>query len=137
MTFTKTHGCTGTPTWTSWFNMRKRCRERPLYGGRGITVDPRWESFENFLADMGERPEGHTLDRINNDGPYSPDNCRWAPPVVQSNNRGNNRWITYVGRTQIIAQWAREAGLSRGVLHNRITMYGWSMERALTEPVHR
>ena len=94
-----THGHTGgrngkaSPTYGSWANMLTRCynRERPQwkdYGGRGITVCDRWrESFENFLADMGERPDGMWLDRINNDGQYEPGNCQWSTPKEQNNNR--------------------------------------------------
>ncbi|WP_280186032.1 MULTISPECIES: hypothetical protein [Nocardia] len=118
--------------------MRRRVLDnRPRYGGRGITIDPRWDSFENFLADMGERPAGTTLDRIDNDGPYSPDNCRWASNLTQGNNRANNRHITYRGRTQTIAEWAREVGLPRGVVYNRIMLLKWPVDRALTEPVQR
>lgn len=115
--------------------MLTRCRDdRPRYGGRGITVDPRWERFENFLADMGERPEGYTLDRIDNDGPYSPENCRWATYVAQSNNRSNNRWLTYDGRTQTVSEWAREVGVSRQRIDQRLRA-GWSATETLTIPI--
>ncbi|HEV8653254.1 MAG TPA: hypothetical protein VG276_28645 [Actinomycetes bacterium] len=90
-----------TPTYYSWQNMIARCRypsvpSYPRYGGRGITVCRRWLSFENFLADMGERPEGMTLDRIDNDGHYDPGNCRWATRSAQQRHRSKNaagRWV--------------------------------------------
>lgn len=127
------------PTQVSWLAAKKRCQDVTAhnyarYGGRGITFDPRWNDFDAFFADMGERPAGTSLDRIDNDGPYSPENCRWATPKEQGNNRANNRRLTHDGRTQTFAQWAREVGISRGVLYNRIDL-GWDAARALSTPV--
>lgn len=95
----RTHGMTKTPTYDSWRGMKDRCgnpnhRDYPRYGGRGITVDERWSGrhgFAAFYADMGERPEGHTLDRIDNDGPYAPGNCRWADASTQRLNHPQPR----------------------------------------------
>lgn len=91
-----THGYHNSPTYRSWRSMKARCQNEnhdaySRYGGRGITVDSTWGDFERFLADMGERPAGHTLDRENNDGPYCKSNCRWATYKEQANNRRNNR----------------------------------------------
>jgi hypothetical protein len=87
------HGMNGTPTHRCWRSMLARCNgAHPNYGGRGIKVCKRWLKFENFLADMGERPEGKTLDRYpDNDGNYKPGNCRWATPKEQTNNRRPSR----------------------------------------------
>ena len=88
----KTHGMTNTPTWRSWLSMRDRCRNPNApkfnhYGGRGIKVCPQWESFAEFLKDMGERPINTTLDRVDVNGMYEPSNCRWATHVEQRANR--------------------------------------------------
>ena len=102
----------------------------PLYGGKGITVCDRWRTFENFLADMGERPNGASLDRIDSAGNYEPANCRWASAVEQANNKRTNRIIEFNGRSQTIAQWARETGIAYECLYGRL-LRGWSPERAL------
>lgn len=90
----KNHGYFGTPTYRAWNDMKKRClnptnKVYPRYGGRGITICERWLTFVNFLADMGERPDGLSLDRIDNNGNYEPGNCRWATWSQQMLNRGN------------------------------------------------
>lgn len=139
----RAHGLTGSPTYRSWRGSRYRC-ENPLhphysrYGGRGIRVCDRWSnSFEDFLADMGLRPPGTSLDRIDNNGHYEPMNCRWATRQQQSSNRRNTHFVEFDGRRQSIGEWSREVGICVRVLANRLNMYGWSAHQALTTPVGR
>lgn len=140
---TRRHGMTKTTEHKVWTELRQRCFNEndkgwPRYGGRGITVSPRWlgrRGFENFYEDMGTRPAGLSLDRIDNNGPYSPENCRWADRVTQARNRRSSALLTYDGRTQCLTAWAAEIGIPRATLSSRIR-HGWSVERALTEPVH-
>lgn len=108
-----THGMDGTTTYRIWIGMRTRCENPnspsyPRYGGRGITVCERWGDFEAFMADMGKRPAGLSLDRIDNDAGYSPENCRWSSRREQQNNRYVNVKITYHGLVKTAAEWARE-----------------------------
>lgn len=104
------------------------------YGGRGIEVCTRWESVGNFIADMGPSyRKGLTIDRINNDGNYEPDNCRWTTRVVQQRNRTNTLRLTYLGRTLPLAEWADVCEIQYSTLHKRVMVYGWSTERALTK----
>lgn len=126
-------------TYTVWRSMRVRCSEPkaqsyPRYGGRGVTVCDRWQSFENFLADMGECPHGLTLDRINNEGNYELTNCRWATRKEQQTNRAMTRWLAYNGRKYCLADLARLAGCSDEVLRSRLKA-GWPITRAVETPV--
>ncbi len=90
------------------------------YGGRGIKVCNRWkDSFENFLTDMGHRPKGYSIDRINNDGDYEPSNCRWANHVTQARNRRNNIIVTHNGKEMCLAELATIVGLPYGLLFER------------------
>ncbi len=140
----KTHGQarTGRVTgeYKSWQDMRARCLNPKNssfenYGGRGITVDARWDSYEAFIADMGSRPTPkHTLERIDVNKGYGPNNCRWATKTEQSKNTRRSRHVTYNGRTQIAADWAREVGLRPQILNGRLRD-GWSVEKALFTPL--
>ena len=135
------HGMYSTTTYKSWQSMKSRCvlESDPSYnryGGRGITYDPSWESFENFLEDMGKRPDGTTLDRKDNNGPYCKDNCRWATIKDQTRNRRDNHNLEFNGKSQCLLDWAAELGMPRTTLNNRISR-GWDVERALTTPVKR
>ena len=136
-----THGETLSPTWISWQAMRRRClnpsdEHYPIYGGRGITIDPRWDSYEIFREDMGERPDGETLDRIDTNGNYYKENCCWSTHPEQSENRRDNRNFTIDGITHTVAGWAKIYGLPRGVVYNRIDA-GWNIGRALITPVRQ
>jgi hypothetical protein len=103
------------------------------YRDRGISVCERWQSFENFLADMGERPPGKTIDRIDNDRGYEPGNCRWATPTEQQNNKRTNHRLAFNGETLTVCEWADRVGVNRMTLFGRLRT-GWSVEKALTTP---
>lgn len=138
-----THGQSGgqrTPEYNTWKAIRGRTQNPNNkrfsdYGGRGITVCARWQKFENFFADMGVRPEGKSLDRIENDGNYCPENCRWATRVEQNNNKRNSHKFAYAGKAQNINQWANEMGMPAKALGKRLNKYGWPIEKALTTPL--
>lgn len=128
------------PEYKVWTGIRERClcetnHNWALYGGRGIILCQRWaESFDNFLADVGPRPTpNHSLDRIDNNGPYSPENCRWATHKQQMNNTRRCVLLEHLGKTHTITEWAAMTGLNRLTLSSRIKA-GWTVERALTTP---
>lgn len=134
------HGLAYSSTHAIWAAMKSRCsnpnvRGYNRYGGRGISVCERWrESFVNFVADMGERPPGTSLDRIDTNGNYTPENCRWATQLVQANNTRTNRFITFNGKTQTLAEWGREMGIPAPLIGERLRRRKWPIERALTTP---
>lgn len=138
-----THGMSrdGSPEYAAWHHMRQRCldpgyRTYPDYGGRGITICERWNSFVVFLEDMGPRPSSaHSLDRIDVNSNYEPANCRWADHKTQQRNRRSNRLIEFNGETKPLSAWAEQYGIPMVRVHQRIVIYKWSVEEALTTPV--
>lgn len=128
-----THGMTNSRTFKLWMAMRNRCnRVNQDYSCRGITYDKRWDNFMNFLSDMGEVPDGMSLDRIDFNGNYHKENCRWATREQQANNTRSNVFLEYSGKRQTMTQWANELGMKPSKLRSRLR-YGWSIERALSE----
>lgn len=121
----KTHGKSHSRVHNIWFDMKKRCFNKNCvgyrwYGARGIVVCDKWMKFENFYADMGDPPEGTSIDRINTNGNYEPGNCRWATDKEQANNTCKNKFIEYAGKRQTVAQWAEEIGIGAGTIWWRI-----------------
>lgn len=129
------HGKTYSAAWYSWQNMIRRCREpkNPAYknyGGRGIKVCNQWMKFENFYADMGDPPDGMTIERLDVDGDYEPNNCRWATYVEQNNNRRDNRRIEIDGKINTLSEWCREYGQPYGRVARRLSQ-GWPERYAI------
>lgn len=144
---TQSCGCLKTETHTihgdhksleyyAWRSMRNRCKDQNTkyyekYGGRGIKVCGRWENYLNFLSDMGRKPtKNYSLDRIDNNGDYTPENCRWATKSEQNKNRSVTVWIEHEGKKMLTQDWALEVGLSYSTLYARLRN-GWSIKRAL------
>jgi hypothetical protein len=130
----------GTIEYSSWHSMKRRCLNATdaaykYYGGRGIRVCERWLDFENFVADMGPRPDiKHTLDRIDCNGNYEPSNCRWATAKTQQRNRTNNRLFKIGGETKTLADWCEIYGVKYYTTHDRIRKCGMGIVAALTTP---
>lgn len=121
----KSHGLTDSVEYRNWKHMLERCRNPqhpkwPRYGGRGISVCKQWLSFERFIEDMGPKPPGASIDRINNNGNYEPSNCRWATPKQQSQNTSNNVVLEHNGTSLCLAEWERVLGLYKGCLSRRL-----------------
>ncbi len=139
-----THGHTvgrkKTRTFQCWSGMLRRCRnpknkDYKNYGGRGIKVCERWNDFKNFLTDMGEKPEGVTIERKDNSGNYEPSNCKWIPKSQQSENRRGNTMLTHNGKTMSMAQWERELGFGKHAITSR-RRRGWTGERLFSPLKH-
>lgn len=134
------HNLTDTITYSSWSQMKCRCINKKhdkykYYGGRGIKICDKWMDFTGFYEDMGDRPDGKTLDRIDVNGDYCKENCKWSTFEEQCNNRRSNVEITYNNKTQNRTQWEKELGMKKGMLYQRITERGWTIEKALSTPV--
>lgn len=135
---TRTHGegYRRTKEYNIWNQILQRCNNQTnksyrRYGGRGITVCERWLKYDLFLADMGRKPYGRSLDRIDNDGNYEPTNCRWSTQVEQQNNKTTNRNITWGGKTKTISQWARDLHVDPSLIRDRLEL-GWPVHLALS-----
>ena len=140
-TSTRINGARCTAEYRAWLNMIRRCsaetsKDWETHGGRGIRVCDRWlERFENFRADMGERPSAkHSLDRIDNERGYSPENCRWATQTQQAQNTRKNVYFEYKGERVCLAELARRVGVDSETLSARLKR-GWSFDRAITPRV--
>lgn len=133
----KTHLQSGTHVYQAWQNMKARCQNPSniryhRYGGRGIKVCERWQSFENFFADMGNS-NGLTIDRIDNDKDYEPGNCEWVPMSEQGKKTCRVLHLTFNGETCSIAEWARKLGVKSNTITMRLNTYGWPLEKALSK----
>lgn len=134
------HGMKGTLIYGVWNSMKNRCTNPKVagfknYGGRGVKVCDRWHRFENFYADMGDRPsDNHSIERRDNDGDYSPENCYWADKATQSSNKRNTRLITANGETLHLAEWARRLGCNPAAILARLAT-GMPEAEAVTKPI--
>lgn len=145
LTMNLTHGATAgvgkndyPRLYKTWRSMRQRCFDQNdpaflFYGGRGITVCDQWSDYATFAADMGEPGPGLSLDRIDNDGPYAPGNCRWATRSEHARNKRSARLLTYNGETRSIVEWAEHLGIPRGPLALRVWR-GWDVDRIFSQP---
>lgn len=130
-----------TRSYSIWRNMKARCSNPnnthwDYYGGKGIKVCDRWQSFNNFFEDMGESPDETTIERIDGNRDYEPSNCKWATHTEQMRNVSRNVNLTHNGVTQCLAEWARHINVSFTTLRNRIQR-GWSVEKAVTTPADK
>ena len=138
------HGRSDTRLYHIWVDMKKRCTNPhhwayARYGGRGITFTQAWDQFEMFERwSLENGYEEHlTLDRLDNDGHYSPGNCRWATRKTQARNKSNNTKYAYANESLTLAEWAERTGMRYTTLYGRVHNYGWSIEQALNTPVRR
>jgi len=130
-----THGAVNSSSYQTWQAMKTRCLNPKSssyknYGDRNITICDKWMSFEGFFEDMGERPDGYSLDRIDNNKGYSKENCRWATPAEQNRNTRQNKFLTKNGKTMCMRDWSNETGIPYPTIQDRVRR-GWSDDRVL------
>lgn len=147
----KTHGQSRTRLYLIWMGMKRRCfsesfKQYSDYGGRGISITDSWMKFENFYENMGYSYKIHcekygikntSIDRIDRDGNYSKENCRWSTEHVQKRNTRRNNFILFNGETKCLTDWALLYGMKDNTLHNRLYRSRWSIERSLLTPTTR
>jgi hypothetical protein len=138
--FNATHELSYTREYAAWNHMidrctNEKCQDWPEYGARGIKVSKRWLDVRKFVEDMGSRPDGTSLDRIDGTKGYCKSNCRWANAKQQSNNRRTNRVLEYKGERKTIAEWSDLTGIPYFALYFRVTRLGWPIDKALTTPL--
>jgi len=134
------HGMAGTKIYIMWSGMKDRCQNPNnkfynYYGGRGITVCERWQDFSAFYADMGDCPEKCSIDRMDNNKGYSPENCRWATKSEQATNRRSNRRVEFDGKLLTISEISRETGVHWNTISGRLNL-GWGIEKAISQEKH-
>ena len=135
------HGMAGSPEYRSWIGAKRRTmdvtdRSYHRYGGRGIQMSEEWrEDFPQFLHDMGPRPHGTSLERRDNDGPYSRENCCWATPTEQAKNRRSSKFYRIGEREMSLTEWSKLSGIAEPRIWKRINLLGWAPERAVFEPI--
>lgn len=137
----KTHGKSRTRVYYAWVEIHRRCYDPrrhyyPRYGGRGIYVCERWHKFDNFFTDMGDPPDKRSLDRINNDGPYSPENCRWATHSEQQSNRTDTVLHTAFGFTGTVRALSRHFDIPHKNIHRRLWK-GMTAQQAIEALLHK
>lgn len=130
------HGMSRSKVFAVWASMLQRCRDSKCkafknYGGRGIMVCEKWQTFEGFFEEMGEPGKNQSIDRIDVNGNYSKENCRWTDRKTQSRNRRSNRTITFNGKTACISEWSENLGLSKTLIRTRLNL-GWPVEDVLS-----
>lgn len=135
-----THGQSCTGAYSSWQAMRQRClnKRSPLYaeyGAKGICIDPRWSTYENFHEDMGDRPKGTSIDRVDNKKGYGPDNCRWATKSEQMQNRSNSVRYLYKGKLRTLQELTDMSNVSKDTVYQRLRVLRWSVEDAVSLPL--
>jgi hypothetical protein len=138
----KTHGLSYYPLFSAWYGMMRRCYNKKdkkfsWYGGKGITVCERWHDPQKFIDDMGDRPEGMTLDRKNSDLGYFPENCRWATQRTQHNNRNCTIILELDGESKSLADWADITGMNQSTIYYRKKILGWNDRDSLKTPLRK
>ena len=136
-----THGMRYLKVYGVWSEMKQRCDNQNSryyynYGGRGISYDPRWKFFKNFIKDMGIPPKGHSLDRIDNNGNYCKDNCKWSTRFEQMNNTRQTNFFTSRGKTLSSIEWSKILNISNKTL-NRRKADGWTDEQIVNTPKNK